>query len=342
MKNNSKNPLITFGITTYKRPKFLQETVQSVLSQDYKNFRVIIGNDNPLETISFKSLGIREDSRIQILNYKKNIGEIKSMNFMLSKVKTEWFSWLADDDILHPQFISKFIEVNNSIKEQNISAILCDYIEDKETINFIKNSTISNLSKTYDFESFVANYLGRKIKVVGVYGFLKTKIVKEIGGIKHFGDGPPLFCDTGFAIELAAKGKIIINQSQLFLLRRHKGSISTTISNWNEIIPSEKDFLKFLKTLFKRKLSSKKSYDKFIFLSIRWFCANNLGETLRQKNQLKIFSLFQFIYLQKKWLYEIKPTYFFLFFLFVLLQVYLIIFNYFKKNMGSIKTSILR
>ena len=40
----------------------------------------------------------------------KNIGEIKSMNFMLSKVKTEWFSWLADDDILHPQFISKFID----------------------------------------------------------------------------------------------------------------------------------------------------------------------------------------------------------------------------------------
>ena len=333
MKNNSKNPLITFGITTYKRPKFLNESVQSVLSQDNENFRIIIGNDNPLETISFESIGIKEDSRIQILNYKKNIGEIQSMNLMLSKAKTEWFSWLADDDILHPQFISKFIEVNNSIKDQNVAAILCDYIEDKETKNFIKNSTISNVSKTYDFESFIANFLGRKIKVVGVYGFLNTQIVKEIGGIKHFGGGPPLYCDTGFAIELAAKGKIIINQSQLFLLRRHEGSISTEISNWNEIIPAEKDFLKFFKTLVKTKLSSKKSYNKFIFLIIRWFSYNNLGETLRQKNQLKIFSLFQFIYLQKKWLYEIKPAYFFLFFLFVLLQIYLIIFNYLKKKL---------
>ena len=342
MPNYSENPLITFGITTFKRPKFLQETVQSVLSQDYKNFRVIIGNDNPLETISFKSLGIKEDSRIQILNYKKNIGEVKSMNFMLSKASTEWFSWLADDDILHPQFISKFIEVNNSIKEKNISAILCDYIEGKDTINFIKDSVISNLSNTYDFDSYVANFFGRKIKVIGVYGFIKTEVAKEIGGIKHFGDQVPLFSDTSFGIELAAKGKIIISQSQLFFLRSHEESTSTVISNWDDIIPSEKDFLKFLKALFKRKLSSKKNYDKFMFLTIRWFCANNLGETLRQKNQLKIFSLFQFIYLQKKWLYEIKPTYFFLFFLFVLLQVYLIIFNYFKKNMGSIKTSILR
>ena len=337
MKNNSKNPLITFGITTYKRPKFLQETVQSVLSQDNQNFKIIIGNDNPLETISFKSLGIKEDSRIQILNYKKNIGEIKSMNLMLSKTNTEWFSWLADDDILHPQFISKFIEVNNSIEEQNISAILCDYIEDKETVNYIKNSIISNLSKTYDFESFVANFFGRKIKVIGVYGFLKTKIVKEIGGIKHFGDGPPLFCDTGFAIELAAKGKIIINQSQLFLLRRHEGSVSSVISNWNEIIPAEKEFLNFLKKIFKRKIFSKQSYDKFIFLTIRWFCYNNLGETLRQKNQLKIFSLFQFIYLQKKWLHEIKPTYVFLFVLFVLLKVYLIIFNNLKRRLMNLR-----
>jgi glycosyltransferase involved in cell wall biosynthesis len=334
MKINSNNPLITFAITTYKRPKFLKESIESVLSQDYKNFRVIIGNDDPLEIISFKSIGIKEDSRIQILNYKKNIGEIQSMNLMLSKVKTEWFSWLADDDILHPQFISKFIEVNNSIKNQNVSAILCDYIEDKETNNFITNSTVSNLSKTYDFESLIANFLGRKIKVIGVYGFLKTQIVKEIGGIKNFGGGLPLYCDTAFTIELAAKGKIIVNQSQLFLLRRHEGSVSSSISNWDEIIPAEKDFLNFLKILFKSRLPDKKSYDSFIFLTIRWFCYNNLGETLRQKNQLKAFSLFQFIYLQKKWLYEIKPAYFFLFFMFVLLQVYLIIFNYLKKNYG--------
>ena len=340
MKNNFKNPLITFGITTYKRPKFLQETVQSVLSQDNQNFRIIIGNDNPADTISFESLGIKEDSRVQILNYKKNCGEIKNMNLMLSMANTEWFSWLADDDILHPQFISKFIEVNNSIKDPNISAILCDYIEDKGTINYIKNSTISNVTRSYDFESFVSNFFGRKIKVIGVYGFLKTKIVKEIGGIRHFGNGPPLYCDTGFAIELAAKGKIIINQSQLFLLRRHEGSVSSVISNWNEIIPAEKEFLNFLKKLFKRKISSQKSYDEFIFLTIRWFCYNNLGETLRQKNQLKIFSLFQFIYLQKKWLYEIKPTYFFLFFLFVILKVYLIIFNNLKQRLiNPIKTN---
>ena len=62
-KKNSDHPLITFAITTYKRPELLKETVKSVISQDYKNFKVIIGNDNPLEKVSFKTLDIKEEQR---------------------------------------------------------------------------------------------------------------------------------------------------------------------------------------------------------------------------------------------------------------------------------------
>ena len=224
-KKNSDHPLITFAITTYKRPELLKETVKSVLSQDYKNFKVIIGNDNPLEKVSFKTLDIKEDPRVEILNYKKNIGEISSMNHMLFKARSEWFSWLADDDVLHPQFISKFIDINNRIEDKNISAILCDYIEGHETSNYFKYARISNKSKSYSFDSFVDEFLRRKIKVISVYGFLKTSVLKEIGGLQHFGFGPALYGDTAFTIELAGKGKILFNQSQLFFLRTHQGSI---------------------------------------------------------------------------------------------------------------------
>ena len=120
MKNLLDEPIITFGVTAYKRPELLKETINSILAQDFKNFKVIIGNDDPSQKISYKTLNINKDDRVEILNYEKNVREVNSMNYMLSQAKSEWFSWLADDDVLHPNFISKFLEIYSANKDENI------------------------------------------------------------------------------------------------------------------------------------------------------------------------------------------------------------------------------
>ena len=68
--NEQITPLITIGLTTYNRPKLLKETVQSVLNQKYKNFKLIIGNDYPESKVTFETLEIDYDSRIDIINFK--------------------------------------------------------------------------------------------------------------------------------------------------------------------------------------------------------------------------------------------------------------------------------
>ena len=337
MKSKYTNPTITIGITTFKRPELLKETVHSVLSQEYENFRVIIGNDNPSEKITFQTLGIEKDSRIEIYNYEKNIGEVKSMNYMLSMATSEWFSWLADDDILHPKFISKFIEINEAYSKKNLVAVLSDYIESSNSSNFINNAKLSNESKDYDFDELITDFLKRKIKLVSVYGFLKTNVAKEIGGLNHFGNGLPFYNDTGFLMKLAEKGRVVINRSQLFLLRRHEGSFSTVSTNIDEINSSELEFMKFIKPIFKRKLSNKKKYDQFIFMTVKWLSNNNLGESLRRKNQTKFFSLLQYIYIQKKWLRELKTLHMFIFILFIFFQIYIPIFQFLKFKLTKFK-----
>ena len=333
MKNLLDEPIITFGVTAYKRPELLKETINSILAQDFKNFKVIIGNDDPSQKISYKTLNINKDDRVEILNYEKNVREVNSMNYMLSQAKSEWFSWLADDDVLHPNFISKFLEIYSANKDENIVAILCDYIEGSNTLKYLENAIISNKSKSFDFETFTHKFLLRKIKVVGVYGFLKTKIVKEIGGVKRFGFGAQLYGDTAFTIELASKGKIILNQSQLFFLRRHEGSFSTNITNADEISSSQKDFLKHIRPVLYRTLSQKKA-DEFIFALVKWFCIDNLGEAFRNKKKTRVFTLIKFLNLQKQWLVELKLIYIYLFIIYILSQLNLVIINYLKLRIG--------
>lgn len=337
MKIKYTNPPVTIGITTYKRPELLKETVHSVLAQEYKNYRVIIGNDDPNEKITFQTLGIENDSRIEIHNYKKNIGEVQSMNYMLSMATSEWFSWLADDDILHPKFITKFIEINEAYDKKNLVAVLSDYIESSNASNFINNAMLSNVSKDYNFEELVTDFLKRRIKIVSVYGFLKTNVIKEIGGINHFGNGLPFYNDTGFLIKLAEKGEVVVNRSQLFLLRRHEGSFSTVSTNTDEINSSELEFMKFIKTIFKRKFSNKKKYDKYILMTIKWLSNNNLGESLRRKNQTKFLSILQYIYIQKKWLRELKAMHIPIFIFFVFFQIYIPILQFLKFKLTKLK-----
>ena len=48
--------LITIGLATYNRPLLLKRAVQSVLNQTCKDFKLIIGNDYPFESVTFKTL----------------------------------------------------------------------------------------------------------------------------------------------------------------------------------------------------------------------------------------------------------------------------------------------
>ena len=101
-------PLISVGLSTFNRPKFLKEALASVLKQSFQNFELIISNDYIKTPITFRSLGIKKDVRIKILNQKRNLGELNNLNYMLSLAKGDWFLWLADDDLLHPEYLSIF------------------------------------------------------------------------------------------------------------------------------------------------------------------------------------------------------------------------------------------
>ena len=96
--------LVTIAITTYDRISLLEDTIHAVLRQTFSDFKIIIANDNPKRILSFDNLKIPEDPRIEIVNHKVNLGEIENLNWLMNKANTPYFTWLADDDILHPKF----------------------------------------------------------------------------------------------------------------------------------------------------------------------------------------------------------------------------------------------
>lgn len=99
----------SIGIPAYKS-KFLEATIQSVLSQTFGDFELIIVNDASPENID----GVVEkfsDERIKYFVNKKNCGAVNvvdNWNICLEYSVGDYFILLGDDDVMEPNYLQEF------------------------------------------------------------------------------------------------------------------------------------------------------------------------------------------------------------------------------------------
>ena len=104
-------PQITTIIPTYKRPKLLKRTIESVLKQTYSALQVCVyDNASDDETKDVVGELAAKDSRVKYHAHTENIGSFQNFQFGLERVDTPFFSFISDDDLLLPWFYEKVIQ----------------------------------------------------------------------------------------------------------------------------------------------------------------------------------------------------------------------------------------
>lgn len=110
MINKQMNPVITTIIPTYRRPELLQRAIKSVLDQTYPYFQVCVyDNASGDETASVVAEMAQKDRRIKYHCHSENLGHIKNLIYGMEHIETPFFSILADDDLLLPNFYNEAI-----------------------------------------------------------------------------------------------------------------------------------------------------------------------------------------------------------------------------------------
>lgn len=100
-----RRPLITTVIPTYRRPRLLVRALRSVLRQTVQDVQVIVyDNASGDETGAVVAELAARDARVRYYRHERNIGPDANFNFAMSRVETEYFSMLSDDDLLMPYF----------------------------------------------------------------------------------------------------------------------------------------------------------------------------------------------------------------------------------------------
>lgn len=101
---------VSICIPTYNGSKFIKETLESVLSQDYQNMEIIINDDcssdNTVDIV--KSIN---DSRIRLYQNDKNHGLVGNWNETVSKATGEFVKLMCQDDLLCEKALSNQVRL---------------------------------------------------------------------------------------------------------------------------------------------------------------------------------------------------------------------------------------
>ncbi|MGM3309360.1 glycosyltransferase [Anabaena sp. WFMT] len=164
--------MISVVIPVYNGEKTIRETIESVLTQNFKDIEIIVindgSNDSTLEII--KSIA---DSRIQIFTYT-NAGLAASRNRGIYHASGEYISFIDADDLWTPDKLESQWQV---LRENPASAVAyswTDYINESGKICKSGRRIIAN-GEVFE-QLLLFNFLEN-----GSNPLIRTQVFKEIG-----------------------------------------------------------------------------------------------------------------------------------------------------------------
>lgn len=100
--------LVSVVIPVYNAEEMLDETLDSVLNQSYKNWELVVVNDKSTDnSLSVINKYIQKDQRIRLINLEKNHGgPAEPRNIGIENAKGDIIALLDSDDVWHNEKLS--------------------------------------------------------------------------------------------------------------------------------------------------------------------------------------------------------------------------------------------
>ncbi|OIV41316.1 glycosyltransferase family 2 protein [Flavobacterium johnsoniae] len=132
-------------IPLYNKENFIENTIQSVLSQTFQDFEIIIVNDGSTDKSEEKVLQFKDD-RIRYFS-KKNEGVSQTRNFGLTESNADFVAFLDADDYWYPHFLETMHHYCTFFPKQKVFACAIEIETSKKTF-----PAQYSIRKTGDFE----------------------------------------------------------------------------------------------------------------------------------------------------------------------------------------------
>ncbi|RWU07563.1 glycosyltransferase family 2 protein [Pedobacter chitinilyticus] len=209
MDNTGKNPIVTVFMAVYNGEKYIKEAIESVLTQSYRDFELLIINDGSTDK-TLDVIAQFKDPRIRLLHNDGNRGLTYTRNHGVKEARGEYFAILDSDDIAMPNRLKIQVDYMNA----NADVAICG----GQAVLIDGSSKEIRPYKVHSGDS-LSHWLVLHNVFINSTLMIKTSVMREMGGYRDM--APAEDYDLSFRIGLKYR---VANISDTFVFYREHGN----------------------------------------------------------------------------------------------------------------------
>ncbi len=213
-----RRPFVSVCIPTYNRARFLLDAIGSALSQPFADLEVVVVDDGSTDDTP-AVLARVTDPRVRVFRQPENAGRSRTRNRAVFESRGEFVLWLADDDVLVPETLTRYARA----------------IADDPGLDIVYgNLQLFDDGTGEDLAPYVpSDWTGREARLP--YAFLHGSVIPDGGTLirralyERFGVYDDEFVraqDYEFWTRLAGHARVRKIEEVVYLYRKHDGNVS--------------------------------------------------------------------------------------------------------------------
>lgn len=221
--------LISIVLPVYNGEKYLRESIDSILSQTYQNWELLILDDCSSDgTAAIADEYVKKDNRIKYYLNKTNLKLPANLNKGFSLAKGDFLTWTSDDNRYHPTAIEKLYE--------NLKKNQTDFV-------FASCNIINEIGEQIEY--IMVNQMSKKCIVgsnpVGACFMYTRKVYESVG---DYDPDLVLVEDFDYWQRICANFGFSVISEILYDYRWHDGALTSTMKQTTFYENLEKTLLK--------------------------------------------------------------------------------------------------
>ncbi|MBX2990363.1 MAG: glycosyltransferase family 2 protein [Bacteroidetes bacterium] len=216
MNIQSPLPLVSIGLPVHNGEEFLASAIESILSQTYSHFELIISDNASTDgTQAICRAFAALDNRVRYVRNKTNAGAARNYNATVERATGTYFKWASHDDLCRPTFIQRCVDVLETYPEVVLAYPKTIIINESGNVINDRFEDLYNLRWKTPSRRYKA-FTKTPLDCNPVFGLMRLSALRRTPGI-----GPYESSDRVLLGELALLGEIAEVPERLFLRRYH-------------------------------------------------------------------------------------------------------------------------
>lgn len=209
----SKKVKVSIVLPVYNGERFLEQSVNSIINQSFKNWELIIVDDCSTDnSLKIAKSFAAKDSRITVIHNLTNKKLPETLNVGFAMAKGEYFTWTSDDNVAKSNWLETLVGYLDNNPDVDMVSATMDYINEENKFLYK-----AGVQKTPAMLAYRCN--------VGAAFMYRKTIAEKVGKYDT-----NTFCaeDYDYWCRIALKGNLVYIPDNIYSYRLHSDSLTAS------------------------------------------------------------------------------------------------------------------